>query len=604
MSEAARPWRVTGYLDVLRPEPGWTVDLAIIAAYSADPISVVASLLALIGRDDEERPAARRDLADAIEAVRGRFRVVIQRGRLAKMARTPQLTGVLDQFIRDVPFDERRQSWHPKAALVKLSSGKAVEWRLWVGSRNLTAPENRDLGLFLVSRSGSPGRRVLGAGDIAATLAERADLPAVSPRRLAAEIEGLKWKAPADVRVDGLRISTGKSEWSLPVLPKSADAVTVVSPFLDAGFLRHVAKTECLGGQRQLLSTRFEIERLAATSKDFGDVLALDAPDYPPTNLDDPVSAAAGPPVETAGEGEEMGRGLHAKLLHVRQGGRRRLWMGSANATQRAWTGRNVEIIAELTVGGDTEAGLLRLLAEARPVRWPEGVQLTDTQPLKDALEEARSEVSARWSGQIFWDDGGVVLRHAAGLHPSNPRIGLQAGLITGGLERWAPGETELDLGPVDRADQTELVQLRLTLDDAVCDWIMQAPATPPFGVDRDRAAFMRSMGAREFLLWIADTMRGAAAAPDEPDWTQDAPPGREPTGAVPTWMSDLPTQEEIFKVWARSPDLYKAVQHRIQAFLPALLEQTLATDPQGHKQLQAFAKMWATCEAGLGAPS
>ena len=206
--------------------------------------------MALIGRDDEDRPASRRDLADAIEALRGKTRVIIQRGRLAKMARVPRLTGVLDQFVRDVPFDERHQSWHPKAALVRMRSEKAFEWRLWVGSRNLTAPENRDLGLVLVSGQQAKGRLVPGADDIARRLAERAGLGGLSPSRLATEVSALKWRAPDGVRVDRLRISRGQSEWSLPIVPEMVDALTVVSPFLDAGFLQHLLKTRCRTGEQ------------------------------------------------------------------------------------------------------------------------------------------------------------------------------------------------------------------------------------------------------------------------------------------------------------------------------------------------------------------
>ncbi len=595
------PWQMISILDALRPQPSWRADLAIIASYSADPISIVAALLALVGRDDEDRPAARRDLADAIEAARDKFRVVIQRGRLAKMARTPRLTGVLDQFLRDVAFDERHQSWHPKAALVKVASDKNVEWRLWIGSRNLTAQENRDLGLVLVARPGEQGRRIPGIENIVAALAERADLPGVSARRLVTEVATLKWKAPAGVRVERLQISTGKSEWDLPSLPKKVDALTVVSPFLDAGFLRHLAKTAS-GSGRQLLSTRFEIERLAATCRLFGDSLALDAPDYPPTAFDvsDLVHSN---PASAAEEGEELGRGLHAKILHIRQGDRRRLWMGSANATQRAWSGRNVEIIAELSIDKSVEAGLMSLVAEARPIRWEDGAALNDVEADKDELERARAEVSARWKGEIVWDKESIRLRHSSTLHPSDTRINLEAGLITGGLEIWPAGETELNLGPYQTADLTELVQLRLTLGSVSCEWIMQAPATPPFGTERDRAAFMSSMGAREFLFWVADTMRGASAPPNEPDWTDDNPSRGRSNNAAATWTADLPTQEEVLGIWSRSPTIYKTIQHRISTYLPALLEHTRTMDPDGHTQLLLFAQMWAVCEQGLGAP-
>jgi hypothetical protein len=317
------------------------------------------------------------------------------------------------------------------------------------------------------------------------------------------------------------------------------------------------------------------------------------------------VSDPADPtPASAADEGEELGQGLHAKLLHIRQGDRRRLWMGSANATQRAWTGRNVEIIAELSVDEAVEAGLMSLVAEARPIRWEDGAVLKDVEADKDELERARAEVSAHWKGEIVWNNESIRLRHPSALHPSDSRIRLEAGLITGDLETWPAGQAELDLGPIQTADLTELVQLRLTLGDASCEWILQARAAPPFGVERDRAAFMRSMGAREFLLWVADTMRGAAAPPDEPDWTKDEPSRGQASEASPTWTADLPTQEEILSTWSRSPAIYKTVQHRINTYLPALLEHTRTTDPDGHTHLLLFAQMWAVCEEGLGAPS
>lgn len=599
MSAEPRAWPAIGYLDGLRPAPDWEVESAILAAYSADPVSIVAALLALVGRDDEDRPMSRRDLADAIEALRNRVRIVVQRGRLAKMSNTPRLAGVLDQFVRDVPFDERRQSWHPKAALVRLRNGKDVEWRLWIGSRNLTVSENRDLGLLLVSGPGGRGRNVPGVGDIAGALVDRAGLPGLSAARIAVEVASLKWRSPAGVRVDRMRISRGDGAWSLPDLPSRVDAVTVVSPFLDAGFLAHVRKTECAPGGRRLLSTLLEIERLAGTCATFGELLALDAPDYPaasvPTRDHEETVALS--------EGEEIGRGLHAKLLHIRQGERRRFWVGSANATRRAWTGRNVEIIAELSVDEAVEAGLLELLRSARPVRLPDDADPTDAEPSTDRLDRARVEVSAGWRGEIHWDAAGLRLRHPAGLHPSDPDIRLGAGLITTGLVAWPNGQEELDLGDVEEADRTELVQLRLTLEGAMCEWIVHAPATPTFGVERDRAAFMRLMGARDFLLWIADCLRGAVAAPDGPDWTDDQP--ERTTGeARLSWTDGLPTQEEILSVWTRSPDVYASVRQRVQAFLPALLEQTRTSDPDGHGRLQAFDRMWRTLEQGLGVKS
>src|SRR3546814_6818958 len=72
------------------------------------------------------------DVCSSDLKLRGKARIVIQRGRLAKMRRTPKVAAVLDQFVREVDIDEATGSWHPKAALIKLRAGDGTApWRLW-----------------------------------------------------------------------------------------------------------------------------------------------------------------------------------------------------------------------------------------------------------------------------------------------------------------------------------------------------------------------------------------------------------------------------------------------------------------------------------------
>src|SRR3546814_9951928 len=73
---------------------------------------------------------------EAVERLKGKVRIVIQRCRLAKMRRTPRIAAVLDQFVREVDFDEAMHSWHPKVALVRLRSDEGeTRWRLWTLGR-------------------------------------------------------------------------------------------------------------------------------------------------------------------------------------------------------------------------------------------------------------------------------------------------------------------------------------------------------------------------------------------------------------------------------------------------------------------------------------
>ena len=119
MSETSQ-WRSQPYLDALHPAPGCAVTGAILTSYSADLASIVAALLALVGRDNEDGSGGKADLVEAVELLRGKVRILIQRGRLARPKRIPPIAGILDQFIHEIDFDEREHSWHPKVSLVAL----------------------------------------------------------------------------------------------------------------------------------------------------------------------------------------------------------------------------------------------------------------------------------------------------------------------------------------------------------------------------------------------------------------------------------------------------------------------------------------------------
>ncbi|WP_222110242.1 hypothetical protein [Mesorhizobium amorphae] len=311
MSGAVDGWPALSFLEGLRPGPDENVELALLASYSADLGSIGAALLALAGKDNEAGRGSPSDFADAVERLRGKVRIIIQRGRLAKMRRTPRIAAVLDQFVREVDFDEAAHSWHPKAALVRTrSEGGEIGWRLWIGSRNLTECVNRDIGLLLVSGENGGGP-ISGAGDLARALAERAELKGVRPASLATVVTKIPWRAPAGVRVERLRWSTGTGGLQAPVPQAGADEIVVVSPFIDKNFLAGQVSKGTTRAKRVLLTTMREIERIGPSLSAFDDLLALDAPDYP---IGDPepeqAHTVSTSDADTADdEEEEVGRG-------------------------------------------------------------------------------------------------------------------------------------------------------------------------------------------------------------------------------------------------------------------------------------------------------
>jgi hypothetical protein len=609
MSGAVDSWPALSFLEGLRPGPDENVELALLASYSADLGSIGATLLALAGKDTDEGRGSPSDFADAVERLRGKVRIVIQRGRLAKMRRTPRIAAVLDQFVREVDFDEATHSWHPKAALLRTRSVDGeIGWRLWIGSRNLTECVNRDIGLLLLSGANG-GAPIHGADELARALADRAALKGLRSASLAATIAKVAWRPPAGVRVERIRWSAGTGNQSVPVPPPETDEVVVVSPFIDKNFLARQIQKGAKPARRVLLTTMREIERIGPSLAAFDDLLALDAPDYPVSDPEpgSPSAASAADAIPAADEEEEVGRGLHAKLLFMRSGRRRTLWLGSANATLRAWTGRNAEVTAELLVTEPVEKGLKALLGSARLVEAPGVEHSPDAAALEEeALERARAQVAARWAAVLSIDDEGMHLTHRSDLHPGGPHpdeadMVLEVGALHGDLLVWPAQQAIVHLGPVVPAERSEFVRLRVSRGDKGLSWLQRAPAEPPFGEDRDRAAFVRFLGARGFLLWVA----GLLADDDrqgEGDWTNDEPQERAGLGASPALDSSLPTLEEMLAAWARDPVKFREIERRVSQYLPAVLEQAGQDDPQAAEMLRRFDELWGKLRSGLGA--
>lgn len=606
MSGTVDSWPALSFLEGLRPGPDESVELALLASYSADLGSIGATLLALAGKDTDAGGGSPTDFADAVERLRGKVRIVIQRGRLAKMRRTPRIAAVLDQFVREVDFDEASHSWHPKAALMRTrNTDGVIGWRLWIGSRNLTECVNRDIGLLLTSAA-KDGAPIPGADDLARALADRAALKGLRSASLATTIAKVAWRPPAGVRVERIRWSDGTGGQQVPVPPTGTDEIVVVSPFIDKNFLALQIPKGAKPARRVLLTTMHEIERNGPSLAGFDDLLALDAPDYPigdPECGQQPAAADVGP---TDDEEEEVGRGLHAKLLFMRSGRKRTLWLGSANATLRAWTGRNAEVNAELLVTELVEKGLKALLGSARLVEPPSMEHSPDAAALEEeALERARAQVAARWAAELSIDDEGVRLTHQSdhhprGPHPDEPDIALEVSALHGELVAWPVQQTIVHLGPVVPAERSEFVRLRVSRGDKGLSWLQRAPAVPPFGEDRDRAAFVRFLGARGFLLWLA----GLLADDDrqgEGDWTNDEMQERSSLERNPALDSSLPTLEEMLAAWARDPDKFREIERRVSQYLPAALEHAGQEDPQTAKMLRRFGELWGKLRSGLG---
>src|SRR5690606_38213400 len=109
---------------------------------------------------------------------------------------------------------------------------------------------------------------------------------------------------------------------------------------------------------------------------------------------------------------------------------------------------------------------------------------------------------------------------------PDEADILLEVGALHGELVVWPAQQAVVHLGPVAPAERSEFVRLRVSRGGKGQSWLQRAPAKPPFGEDRDRAAFVRLLGARGFLLWVAGLLAGDNSQ-GEGDWRIDEPQKR-----------------------------------------------------------------------------
>ena len=596
-----RPWRGQPYLDELRPAPGWHVDLALFATYSLDLSALGATLLALCGRNDDDGSGSIADFAEALETLRDKTRFLVQRGRIARPARLPTLAGVLDQFVVEVPFDEERFSWHPKAALVRYASNEPkregeTSWRLWLGSRNLTRSTDLDAGLLIESstKRRQGGRQVAGVEQVFELLAQRCALEELDITGIKADLAAARWLCPDGVVVE--RIDAAAQGLAMRPVGTSGtfNAVTIVSPFLDASFLRRVADVGDENTMRTLVSTRHALTAIAQGAKSplarFDRLLAMDAP-LAPLDVERETTDLRHPSPSSDDDADPQPPALHAKLFCFEHGDRATLLMGSANATSRAWDGRNTELLAELSGGPELIEGLRQLVGSAVKVTIPEMEQAAPAQAsARDELELLRRHIVASWSPRLLRDG------QAFSVEIDPPPLAMPSGttfhvgLAATELLAWPSGGTSLDLGAVPMSRHTDLLRCELRAEDAVVGWMQRAPVSPPLDGDRDAVALASLMGFGAFQTWMRQLLSGDPTRDNGTSWDQAA----EGAGPLDRGADlDLLMLEDIVGSWGADKSRFKRADSRFDRYCNALLSQPDLLDGKERAALDELRSIW-----------
>ncbi len=607
---ARRAWAGQAYLDALRPERGTTVRLALFATYSVDVSAVAAALLALIGRNSEQGSGNVADFAEAIEGLRGRLRIIAQRGRIARPHRLPKIAGILDQFIVEVPHKEAERSWHPKIALVGYDGpGDRRRWKLWIGSRNLTRSRDLDVGLLV---EGGPERRP-GLRQLPETGALARKLAAEAGRddaeALAHELAGLWWRAPTGYELRALHLALDDGA-AIPMVPPvgAVDAVTIVSPFLCPKFLAQ-AGSWGPDGHRTLLSTRPALASVARHRlrplAGFSNILALESPDPVPDVSAEPIAEKPAPlesasiaPDQADEDAEPPPQTLHAKLYSFDQGGRSVILIGSANATDRGWSGRNAELLIEMVGGDEFRAGLDFLIKGAMPVSLEE----LETAPAADmaaeeALEACRRQLIAQWEPALARHGNLFALTVRAPPKLALRGYRLEVGLANGELVPWQVGADRLDLGEIPLALQSEFIQARIVGPDGSVGWMQRVTVNPPLDETRDAAAIVRHLGFRGFQDWMRRMLTGDPLAVDPTPWDAD---GAGAAGRRADSETARLTLEDILTGWAKDRAAFGRADRHFGRYVTALLDHADLLDPAERKELDGLREIWGLARERL----
>ncbi|MGY6532426.1 hypothetical protein [Glycocaulis sp.] len=571
----------------LRPDTGQSVSKAVIATYSLDLIALLGLVLTLGGDAEAEFENSPLGLVKAFDSVRGKLRVLHQTGRILAPRAHRAILPLLDTMVEAIVSNEAKQSWHPKVALVRYEaepqtnrgakpkagaqadrsqisghrSSLSVQWRFWIGSRNLTGSRDLDAGLMLVSSSHKSARLVPDIEKLATGLLAEAGFTTTELD----ELRSMRWAAPHGVAVR--RLLWRRPGETLPFLttPLLARCVrsSAVSPFVDSTGLKAV-----LHATSQRVS-------VLTTDMAAGDCRPVEGVEFRTRSAPEPetpVSIEQQTRDREAEFTEQPSAGIHAKLLAVTNGNRTALMIGSANLTRRGLVGPNAEAIAILDVTNAELSDSLHKFVQT-------GIEFEESQTDEELTKQVEKQrqldaqislllecgLRLAYTSDGLWlvvdTDADAAL--ALARFEVAPFLGPDAWVQLSGADRMV----RLLQKAVPRHEQTSFISFRATsLDDPQIhrSWVQSLPVA---GLDQDRrnmALLAHYVGANRFRDWLRSQLDGIDATVGE-RWSD------ERTVGAPSEISlgpEIFTLEAMLSAWARDP---KAFERRIADMITML---------------------------------
>jgi hypothetical protein len=575
-------------IDAMRSPAGFRLESAMAVTFTLDLRALLAApaAFALTGPDGLTSDGSDQEPIELLHALRsnaGKITVFSQVGEIS-LPPSRRVFAFLEQCV--IPVTAPRGGVvHPKVWVLRYEPSDdqpATERRLRIlsASRNLTFDASWDTVVRL--DEATTGKRVALSeiGGLFDGLIAQAQIPIASDhldrvQSLVAALHTAKFALPAgvdDIRAHVLGLATTDSP-----LPPSADRSLIISPFVNDRFFTHIHRPPV----DELVSRPEWLDQLVSkATSHVGTVYSFDDGSMPELAIADDLAA------------DDPGRplvGLHAKVFAFEQGQQARLFLGSANATDAAFS-TNVEILLELVAspavlgidrlcdGTDDEVGLRSLF---HTYTGPDSSEKTDSSV---SLDGARHSI-ARLAIEGFVeesDDGWTVTYRSVGAVPQVEGAVVHCWpLAAAGHRRLVPPGQ-----PFEARFETSLETMSGFLafevsheSGTVTQFVVPVPLT---GVPEHRERFLLKAligNAERFLRYLLALLDEDSTQMDLLDAVERTDgDGEEADGAF-----NLPVLEKLLRTMRRDPSKL--------AGLHPLITDLAADDalPSG------FADLWAT---------
>jgi len=486
------PDQRTVAMDMLRPPAGHRIDQAVLTTYTLDLDVLLALPLAVLAHSDrgvDELMADPLLLLEALREAGERLNVFVDEAGIAVPHTNRALYALLEDCVHPVRAPGGG-AFHPKVWIVRfLDEDDRPLLRVAVSSRNLTFDRSWDVAL--VSEGAPAGRRQVRESGALADLLRA--VPGFAVRGLPAEQAGVlealadevartalpapdRCEDPIVYQVLGLAGETRRRR-------KPDDVGTdllAVAPFVNRTGLEALVAVR---GERTLVSRREALDELPPEVLDgWDEVMVLSE-----AAMDEPEDGTSGRPSD-----------LHAKMIVVEHGRKASWFVGSANLTAAAMSGRNVEVVASFTgprgradsgkgfgIGRFREAGFLNLCEPYHRVeKSKENEALAAA---RGRLEQAREQLVRSGLHVRCLKEGSEWRWALDGELSLPPAVSAHAWPVSVGEDQARTLATPLEW-PLPLSRLTAFVAVRLSVEEKVDD-IRLVLKLPAEGMPAGRAA-------------------------------------------------------------------------------------------------------------------